>query len=52
VRVHLAGTNGGVLNKGIDLVRFQVFMAVTMKNAVFWYVTPCGVVPKSQESVN
>jgi hypothetical protein len=22
--------------------RFEVFMAVTMKNAVFWDVTPCG----------
>jgi hypothetical protein len=24
-------------------VRFEVFTAVTMKNAVFWDVTPCGV---------
>jgi hypothetical protein len=23
-------------------VRFEAFTAVTMKNAVFWYVTPCG----------
>jgi hypothetical protein len=23
-------------------VRFQVFTAVTMKNGVFWDVTPCG----------
>jgi hypothetical protein len=23
-------------------VRFEVFMAVTMKNAVFWDVTQCG----------
>jgi hypothetical protein len=23
-------------------VRFEVFTAVTMKNAVFWDVTPCG----------
>jgi hypothetical protein len=23
-------------------VRFEVFMAVTMKNAIFWDVTPCG----------
>jgi hypothetical protein len=22
--------------------RFEVFTAVTMKNAVFWDVTPCG----------
>jgi hypothetical protein len=24
------------------LVRFEVFTAVTMKNVVFWDVTPCG----------
>jgi hypothetical protein len=23
-------------------VRYEVFTAVTMKNAVFWNVTPCG----------
>jgi cytidine deaminase len=23
-------------------VRFEVFTAVTMKNGVFWDVTPCG----------
>jgi hypothetical protein len=23
-------------------IRFEVFMAVTMKNGVFWDVTPCG----------
>jgi hypothetical protein len=23
-------------------VRFEAFMAVTMKNEVFWDVTPCG----------
>jgi hypothetical protein len=22
--------------------RFEIFMVVTMKNAVFWDVTPCG----------
>jgi hypothetical protein len=27
---------------GITNVRFEVFMAVTMKNGVFWDVTPCG----------
>jgi hypothetical protein len=26
----------------IYLVRFEVFTAVTMKNGVFWDVTPCG----------
>jgi hypothetical protein len=25
----------------IDLVRFEVFTAVTMKNAVFWDAAPC-----------
>jgi hypothetical protein len=30
-----------VLNTFI-FVRFEVFMAVTMKNGVFWDVTPCG----------
>jgi hypothetical protein len=23
-------------------VRFEVFKAVSMKNAVFWHITPCG----------
>jgi hypothetical protein len=29
---------------GLDIfcVRFEVFTAVTMKNGVFWDVTPCG----------
>jgi hypothetical protein len=27
---------------GINLVRFEVFTALTMKNGVFWDVTPCG----------
>jgi hypothetical protein len=26
----------------MDFVRFEVFKAVTMKNGVFWDVTPCG----------
>jgi hypothetical protein len=25
-----------------NYVRFEVFTAVTMKNGVFWVVTPCG----------
>jgi cytidine deaminase len=25
-----------------EVVRFEVFTAVTMKNGVFWDVTPCG----------
>jgi hypothetical protein len=24
------------------IVRFEVFIVVTMKNGVFWDVTPCG----------
>jgi hypothetical protein len=27
---------------GMNDVRFQIFTAVTMKNAVFWDVMPCG----------
>jgi hypothetical protein len=26
----------------VAFVRFEVFTAVTMKNGVFWDVTPCG----------
>jgi hypothetical protein len=25
-----------------SVVRFDVFAAVTMKNGIFWDVTPCG----------
>jgi hypothetical protein len=28
--------------KKYDSVRFEVYAAVTMKNAVFWDVTPCS----------
>jgi hypothetical protein len=28
--------------RGLNYVRFEVFTAVTMKNGVFWDVTPCG----------
>jgi hypothetical protein len=28
--------------KKFNNVRFEVFTAVTMKNGVFWDVTPCG----------
>jgi hypothetical protein len=31
-----------LLTKLLYIVRFEVFMAVTMKNGVFWVVTPCG----------
>jgi hypothetical protein len=30
------------LRFALDFVRFEVFTAVTMKNGVFWDVTPCG----------
>jgi hypothetical protein len=30
------------LLKEILVVTFEVFTAVTMKNGVFWDVTPCG----------
>jgi hypothetical protein len=29
-------------NQCYEYVRFEVFTAVTMKNGVFWDVTPCG----------
>jgi hypothetical protein len=28
-------------------VRFEVFTAVTMKNGVFWDVTPCGILARA-----
>jgi hypothetical protein len=31
-----------LLNIYIILVRFEIFMAMTMKNMVFWDVAPCG----------
>jgi hypothetical protein len=31
-------------------VRFEVFTAVTMKNGVFWDVTPCGSCISSQRA--
>jgi hypothetical protein len=31
-----------LLETGLNVVRFEVFTAVTMKNGVFWVVTPCG----------
>jgi hypothetical protein len=37
--------NGNELDRN---VRFEVFTAVTMKNGVFWDITPCGSC-KSQE---
>jgi hypothetical protein len=34
--------SGPIGNKHYHSVRFEVFTAVTMKNVVFWDVTPCG----------
>jgi hypothetical protein len=31
-----------LLEAQINLVKFEVFKAVTMKNGVLWDVTPCG----------
>jgi hypothetical protein len=31
-----------VLANTVNFVRFEVFTALTMKNCVFWVVTPCG----------
>jgi hypothetical protein len=38
------GVSAPIANSEILLavVRFEVFTAVTMKNGVFWAVTPCG----------
>jgi hypothetical protein len=33
---------GSPVKNTIYLARFEVFTAVTMKNGVFWDVTPCG----------
>jgi hypothetical protein len=53
-KVGIAGNGVGLLNgqtTKLDfiaseeeggVVRFEVFTAVTMKNGVFWDVTPCG----------
>jgi hypothetical protein len=35
-----AATN--IRKPSISNVRFEVFTAVTMKNAIFWDVMPCG----------
>jgi hypothetical protein len=37
IRVTRIGELGTIL-----AVRFEVFTAVTMKNGIFWVVTPCG----------
>jgi hypothetical protein len=34
--------NGCIGKAGSSFVKFEVFTAVTMKNGVFWDVTPCG----------
>jgi hypothetical protein len=43
-RVALVRTNVSMSSLPIEeyYVRFEVFTAVTMKNGVFWVVTPCG----------
>jgi hypothetical protein len=38
----LDNVGSSVWNNPKGCVRFQVFTAVTMKNGVFWDVTPCG----------
>jgi hypothetical protein len=38
----LDGNTSRLLELSLFCVRFEVSTAVTMKNAVFWDVTPCG----------
>jgi hypothetical protein len=38
------GSGVGICSDDGNVVRFEVFTAVTMKNSVFWDVTPCGLV--------
>jgi hypothetical protein len=40
--LHAVRPNTSVTLMYVELVRFEVFTAVTMKNGVFWDVTPCG----------
>jgi hypothetical protein len=44
VRVHVKGweLDLNLQKSNFHYVRFEVFTAVTMKNGVFWVVTPCG----------
>jgi hypothetical protein len=41
-RINHQGDNNMRATNNIVGVRFEVFTAVTMKNGVFWVVTPCG----------
>jgi hypothetical protein len=40
--VHVNGDQVCIVNKNYCSIKFEVFTAITMKNAVFWDVTPCG----------
>jgi hypothetical protein len=35
----------------VNKVRFEVFTAVTMKNGVFWVVTPCGSCKNPEDTI-
>jgi hypothetical protein len=35
----------------VTVVRFEVFTAVTMKNGVFWVVTPCGSCKNPEDTI-
>jgi hypothetical protein len=39
VNIFVAGV---YVTYNISVVRFEVFTTVTMKNGIFWVVTPCG----------
>jgi hypothetical protein len=34
-----------------EKIRFEVFAAVTMKNGVFWVVTPCGSCKNPEDTI-
>jgi cytidine deaminase len=40
--LHQQGEKNQRARNRVNIVRFDVFTAVTMMNGVFWDVTPCG----------
>jgi hypothetical protein len=42
IQIKVVYMEGPKVAKPLYIVRFEVFTVVTMKNGVFWVVTPCG----------